>query len=358
MDYNITYREKDKGIQFIISYKDDTGKWKQKSKQGFKKKGEAKAAADKVLDQLKEDSKIVLSTEYEGITFKQFVDMFIKHERLYKEPNTIIAYETAYKGFADLYDLTLMDIDYASIQSCVDKMVKKGNKARTITNYVTTLKTILNSAVKPYKIIKENPVQDIKIPENKEKDKIKALNKFEVDDILDRIKPQKDYMISLIAATCGLRLGEIIGLTWSNIDFYNATLTVEGQWKNLESGSYGIGSVKSSNSNRTVPISPKTLKALKQYKKDNPTDLLNRIFLDKQTNSTSVRLFYKYRRLGYEISIHDLRHTYATMLIANGVDFKTAAKLLGHTVEMTMKVYSHVTDDMMTKTTNTINMIF
>mgnify|MGYP002410257252 CR=1 FL=1 len=57
-------------------------------------------------------------------------------------------------------------------------------------------------------------------------------------------------------------------------------------------------------------------------------------------------------------SIHGLRHTYATLLIANGVDFKTAAKLLGHTVEMTMKVYSDVTDDMIEKTTDTINMIF
>lgn len=42
MDYNITYREKDKGIQLIIRYKDYSSKWKQKSKQGFKKKSEVK----------------------------------------------------------------------------------------------------------------------------------------------------------------------------------------------------------------------------------------------------------------------------------------------------------------------------
>ncbi|MCS4455170.1 tyrosine-type recombinase/integrase [Clostridium botulinum] len=47
--------------------------------------------------------------------------------------------------------------------------------------------------------------------------------------------------------------------------------------------------------------------------------------------------------------MHELRHTYATKLISNGVDFKTVAQLLGHTVEQTMKTYSHVNDDMMKK---------
>lgn len=45
MQYNITYREKDKGIQYIISYKDRSGRWRQKSKQGFAKMSEAKKAA-------------------------------------------------------------------------------------------------------------------------------------------------------------------------------------------------------------------------------------------------------------------------------------------------------------------------
>ena len=50
-------------------------------------------------------------------------------------------------------------------------------------------------------------------------------------------------------------------------------------------------------------------------------------------------------------------HTYATNLIANGLDFKTAAKLLGHDIEQTMKTYSHVTDDMMNEAKKIINII-
>jgi len=54
LQYNITYRERYGKIQYIISYKDHNGKWRQKSEQGFVKKGEAKEAADKMLDKLKE----------------------------------------------------------------------------------------------------------------------------------------------------------------------------------------------------------------------------------------------------------------------------------------------------------------
>ena len=64
------------------------------------------------------------------------------------------------------------------------------------------------------------------------------------------------------------------------------------------------------------------------------------------------------KRQGYNITLHELRHTYATMLISNGVDFKTAALLLGHDVEQTMKTYSHVNEDMLNKASNIIKNIF
>ena len=66
----------------------------------------------------------------------------------------------------------------------------------------------------------------------------------------------------------------------------------------------------------------------------------------------------KLHRQGYNISIHSLRHTYATLLIQNGVDFKTAAALLGHNVEMTMKIYSHVNNDMINNAKRVIEKIF
>ncbi|KNF09856.1 site-specific recombinase XerD [Gottschalkia purinilytica] len=360
MQYNITYREKDKGIQFIISYKDHAGKWRQKSKQGFTKKKDAKKAADEMLDELKKNFELQMTSnaEYQGITFGDFVSMNIEHEKLYKERNTIIGYKTVFKKFSRLHDIPLKKINFSHIQSCIDEMVQADYKISTIKTYIQKLKTFLNWAVDPYKIIKENPVTNIKIPEYKKEDQIKALNRQDLEKLLSKVKPNNDYMITLIAATCGLRLGEILGLTWNDIDFKNSTLSVNKQWKILKDNTYGFGDLKTKNSNRVVPIPPKTLKELKKYQNESVTDINNRLFLNKQTSSTSVKLNYKYSRNGYNISVHDLRHTYATLLVANGVDFKTAAQLLGHSVEMTMKIYSHVTDDMLKRTTQIVNNVF
>ncbi|WP_414632530.1 tyrosine-type recombinase/integrase [Clostridium sp. UBA4548] len=52
------------------------------------------------------------------------------------------------------------------------------------------------------------------------------------------------------------------------------------------------------------------------------------------------------------MTVHELRHTYARRLISSGIDLQTAAKLLCHTVEQTMKTYSHVNDDMMVSATS------
>ncbi|MGF7056742.1 integrase [Brassicibacter mesophilus] len=175
--------------------------------------------------------------------------------------------------------------------------------------------------------------------------------------MIQRVHPQKDRVITLIAATCGLRIGEILGLTWNDIDLKSSTLKVNEQWKKLKDGTIGFGDVKTKNSNRVVPLPPTAFSELIKYKKTAQTDLNKRLFLDKVTQSTANRLYYKYRRLGYDVSIHDLKHTYVTMLIGNGIDLKTVAKFLGHTIKITMKTYSHVNSDMINTAINTINII-
>ncbi|MCD3298094.1 site-specific integrase, partial [Clostridium botulinum] len=183
-----------------------------------------------------------------------------------------------------------------------------------------------------------------------------ALTKKQLNKLLKELQDNKYYMVAFIAANTGMRLGEVLGLTWDSIDFKRSSITVNKQWKVLKTRKSGFGSLKSKNSYRTIPLSPNTLKELKNYKKNNPTDINNRV---TPFNASSIDKYLnpKLKELA-GITMHELRHTYATALISNGVDFKTAAKILGHTVEMTMKIYSHVTDDMMKKATIIIENIF
>lgn len=364
MQYNISYREKDGGWQFIISYKNNDGKWKQKSKQGFEKsrkgKLEAKEAAEKAIDELKNklEIKYDLPEEYNEITFSKFMDKYIKHESLYKEKNTIIAYNTMSGNFNYLDNMEMDEIKSLDIQYCVDELIKKGLENSTIKIYLMRLKTVFNAAKKKYKIIMENPIENIDMPTTKNKNEKTALTKKELNDLINKIVNKKYRIISLLAGKCGLRVGEILGLEWNKIDEKKCIIRVTQQWKKLKDGKQGIGELKSKNSKREVPIPSKVMKELLKYKSEFPTNFDGRIFSNRCIETLCNNLKTTYKKTGYEISIHELRHTYATLLIANGVDFKTAAKLLGHDIEQTMKTYSHVTSDMIDSASKIINGIF
>lgn len=354
MEYNITWRKKDKGWQFIISYKDQFGKWKQKSKQGFKTQKEGKPIAEKMLQELKKNVKAVNKT-FSKITFGEFVEMYLEHEKLYKQYNTIITIITVSNKFKDLTDKEICKITSLDIQKIVDKITKEGLNNNTIRYYIRRLTTLFKCAKEEYNIIDNMPTQNIKIGKPVPTRK-KALTDKEINDLLEKFKNDKYYLLIFLAVNTGMRLGEICGLTWDNVDFKNNTITVNKQWKMLNSSEWGFGDVKSKNSNRVIPISNTVIKELSKYK--NVINIDNRIFDYRATDSICAMVNEKFKKAKLDISLHELRHTYATKLIANGVDFKTVAKILGHSVEQTLKTYSHVTDDMMKKASNIIDNIF
>lgn len=362
MQYNVIYREKDKGVQYIISYKDEIdGKWKQKSKQGFKGKKEAKAAAAEALDVLKKEliEQRYLNQEYKGITFKKFTEIYIEHEKLYREENTIESKEYALKKFIKLNNMELDKIRNIDIQKCVDVMVKEKLSRVTIKHYLSMIKALFNSAINEYNIINLNPVSRIKLPEAKKENEKKALTQFEFEDMLSKITDFKLYLITLLAGSCGLRIGEIMGLSWNDVDENELCLYIRQQLKRTDKNTkHDLGTLKSHNSQRDIPITSNIITKLKKYKVKYPLNIDGRIFNFTNTSSIASRLSALYRSIGYDISVHELRHTYATLLISKGVDFKTVAKLMGHGIEQTLRTYSHVTDEMMEKATKTIRSIF
>lgn len=359
MEYNITYRQKDKGWQYIISYKDHEGKWRQKSKQGFKSRSLAKKAADERLDEMKKKFKIKLVEDHDKITLKDFKEMFLTDIELHKECNTIKTYDAAFNKFETLNDMKMEDIEYAHIQNCINEMIKEELEPSTIKAYTSKMNTLFKAAAKPYKIILESPItEDIMTPKSKkDKDeKVKALTQSELQTLLNKMYPEKDYIICLLASNCGPRIGEIIGLCESDVDLKKGELNINKQWKLLKDGTYGFGTVKSQN--RIVPIPKSVIGPLKKYLSSNVKSIGRRIFPEARTNSTSARLSLKMKQLGFDNSVHDLRHTYATTLISNGVDFKTVAELMGDTVETVIKTYSHFTEDMMSAVAKKVNRIF
>lgn len=355
MQYNITYRKKDKGIQFIISYKDSMGKWRQKSKQGFKKQSLAKLAADKMLDKLKENIQLKTNVDFEGITFGEFSKGYLEHSKLCRAFKTIQSTQTVLTNFSELNNIEMISITTLNIQKIVDELVEKELNPNTIRYYLKKLRIIFNAANNQYNIIKVNPVKNIRVPKPKDIIK-KALTDEEISNLLFCFKNTKYYLFIYIAINTGMRVGEILGLTWSDIDFKDHTVNVNKQWKKNLDGTYGFGELKTKNSYRIIPISKKASDEIFKYK--NVIEMDNRVVSFKTKSYLIACLSSLFKKKGFDITIHELRHTYATKLIANGMDFKTAAKLLGHDVQQTMKTYSHVNSDMLTRAQNLIENIF
>lgn len=364
MDYNITYRQKDKGIQVIISYKDDLGKWKQKSKQGFPNTREGKKKAKYWADESIQELKSSISLDYtlKNITFKEFGDIYLDYLRLRREPKTVNAYKIAINKFEKLNNIPINKISKLNIQTCVDDMLSNALMKSTIKIYVNKLKTIFNACITNYNIIKINPVSGIDIGIDKIQKEKTALTKNQLDNLLNKLSklksPKQIYFIAaLLAGKCGLRVGEICGLKWSDIDFKNSTVKIDRQLKKSEDKKWYLGSLKSKNSYRTIPIPAIVKKELLEYKSNNPINFEG-LILNRNVDSIANNISKLFTTLGYDISIHELRHTYATLLIANGIDFKTTAKLLGHDVKETLKTYSHVNDDMLERASQVIESIF
>lgn len=356
MDNNITYRKKDKGWQCIISYKNNLGQWKQKSKQGFKTQKDAKDFIKTTLKELESNTKLNYDHNLIEGTFKELSQIYLDHIVLYKEYNTVKCYRNAFCRFNKLNDKRIKNINRYDIQNIIDDFIKEGLTRNTIQSYLTRITVFFKYVLEDLNLITDLPTTKIKIPKVKGETNKKALTKKDLESLLLSLEDDTCYIVAFIAANTGMRLGEILGLTWNDIDFKNCTVDVNKQWKLIKPNYSNFGTLKSKNSYRTIPVSAKFIKELKNYKKNNPTDIYNRV-ATFNISGTSKQLNPKLRELA-DISIHELRHTYATTLISNGVDFKTAARILGHDVEQTMKTYSHVNDDMVKRATNIIENIF
>lgn len=359
MEYNVTFRKKDKGIQTIISYKDNSGHWKQKSKQGFKTQKESKPWINKTLKEIEKkylDKSKIIDAAYDEILLKDVFTLFMDHAKLHRTQNTLETYEIAFRKFYKLHDLKVSKIKKIHIQKCIDEFIEQDLKPSSIKTYVKKIKQVLLFYQDNYDNSYELPTNQIMYPATTKSNK-KALSLDEVNDLLLDFKENhfQYYPFILLCVTCGLRRGEALGVTYKDINKKDGVILVNKQWKKLKDGSWGFGETKN-RKHREVPISSNILKEI-EFVKNNTSvvDINNRITTHSgMFISQSVNKYLK----PYGITIHELRHTYITNLIASGVDFRTVADLVGDTVRMIYDTYSHVNNDMLKKATKIIENIF
>ena len=270
---------------------------------------------------------------------EKYLDYLQYEKKLSK--NTLLSYKDNLKKFAlffngkDLLNLTTDEIR--------NFLYDKNIVARTRAHYLTVINSFYNYLVSE-NIIKNNPVQTIKLPRLPKK-LPDFLTIEEVDKLLN-IVPTKIYdyrniaMMETLYAT-GIRVSELVNMKISDIDFHECFIKI-----------FGKGSKE-----RIVPINESAYNALKNYIDNYRIFLLKTkpseyVFINNFGNKISRQGFFKILKklckdagISKEVSPHTLRHSFATHLLNNGANLRVIQTLLGHSNITTTQIYSHLSNE-------------
>lgn len=237
---------------------------------------------------------------------------------------------------------------------------QKGLSARTVNAARRTLKSALDKACHLRKI-DYNPVDATKASRT-EKAEIYVLSNPQAKNLLAVSKEhdQTAHMAILLALFTGMRIGEIFGLTWENVDFDAKLLYVKQSLVSTNHGSRLESSPKTKAGYRQIELPQRCideLQAHRAWQEEQKKDWLDQYKenglvisnLDGGYKDPSYFTAVVFKRMlaraGIDTSVrfHDLRHTHATWLLEKGVHPKVVAERLGHSsIRITLDTYSHV----------------
>ncbi|UDN60603.1 site-specific integrase [Clostridioides sp. ES-W-0016-02] len=345
------------------------GKRKKVERVGGSTKKEAEKALREALNEYEnsgivfEESNISLS-DYLDFWFKEYVLLNCKYNT---QESYRINIEKHIKPKLGVYKVKALTP--AILQNFINKKYKEDYSQSTLQVLKAILHRSLKSAVYPYKHIRENPMQYVSIPKTKTKTetkKVKTITLEEFNQTLN-IFPQDSFqrIVLLIGFYTGMRRGEIIALTWDDIDFDNKTITVKHTLIKKKNGMFELSQPKTESSCRTIFTGDTLVRALKEHKLYQKKIKLKygEFYFDSDwvctkengqqvtihTMDTIVRQIRE--ALNNDFHFHCLRHTHATLLLENGANIKDIQNRLGHSqLSTTMDTYSHVTDKMKSET--------
>lgn len=344
-------------------YRDDAGK---EHARHFERKTDAQRWLDEV-------SASVLTGQYVDpragrITFRVYAEQWRQAKP--HRPTTAVKAEQhlrvhAYPSFGDL---PLARIRRSDVQSWVTGLQKKpgkadGMKASTVRTTFNTVRAVFQAAVHD-RVITASPCTGVDLPEVPRR-KVVPLS---VDQVraLSAAMPEQYRALVILAAGSGLRPGELFGLQVRHVDFFKRQLHVEQQVQQTPKGGTRVCPPKTKESERVVPLPDVVVHALVAHLKTFPAGLDNFLFQDPRGGPiVATRLMDSAWRPARNAAglpttgMHQLRHTYASLLIAAGESVKVVSERLGHTnAAMTLNVYSHLWPDSEDRTRKAIDGAF
>ena len=319
--------------------------------------------AERALGDLIVDLELKGGAVATNITVREWMDRFLDYKEKSGtiEPSTVRGYRgdakqlCRYIGEVELRELTIDDVN-----KMMSDMTADGYAPKTVSRPFRLLKQALNHA-KANDLIRKNPCDFCK-PPKRVKTPINALSRADRSRMLELARaaqPERLAVAIELALTTGMRRGEICALRWSDLGD-DGSISVTHALGNGEGGFYEK-EPKTADSRRTIPLTEHTYGMLSDMRTE-AMGLLRRLGVrsadpyilgtleadSRPYNPTLLgKEFTSFCKMnGFDCTFHDLRHTFATMMIGSGVDVRTVASYLGHaSVSMTLNIYADVDPD-------------
>ena len=352
--------------RYVVGRDPDTGKMVTKNVLG-KTQAEVKEKLRKAID----DSRQLDYTKEGKYTVGQWLDEWFD---AYAKVKVRASSHQTYKGYIENHikpnigDIPIEKLTSLRLQKFYRKLLTegrvpriesenqpKGLSAKTVRNIHQVISSAMSMAVK-HKLILSNPAEGCELPkvEHKEMHTIPA---EQLGAFLREAKESGVYELYYLDLATGLRRGELLGLKWEDVDLAHGVIHVRRQVYRID-GEVKEVPLKTKNAYRNISISKDAVKMLQEMEKHRireyvfPSPSGGPISPDSVLNMLHRVL----KRAGLpSMRFHDLRHSFATLALQNGVDIKTVSGMLGHfSAGFTLDTYAHVTTAAQKEAANTM----
>ncbi|REK54058.1 MAG: recombinase XerC [Thermobacillus sp.] len=363
-----SFRKRSNGWEYRIRYIDRrTGKYREKSKSGFRTKKEAELAA--AAEELRIEEHGFAENGNELIA--NYLEKWLE---TYKRPavklNTYLVQERNVRLniIPRWGNYRLKDLTRAEYQRWINELRERYSEG-TVRRIHSIFASAISDAIHEFGILRDNPLQKIKIARDEHEDagKIKFFTVDELSRFLAACVPVKhakyqhsrmhQALFTLLART-GLRIGEALALTWDDIDLIKGTVSVTKTLIYPLNTDPRVTTPKTRSSIRTIKLDPETIRAMKEYRVNQKETILrygfqrsdlNLVFHGPDGKWLRINVVREYmyevcKRAGLpRLSPHALRHSHAVHLLEAGATIRYVAERLGHASIKTTEKYLHVT---------------
>ncbi|HOV79557.1 MAG TPA: site-specific integrase [Bacillota bacterium] len=346
------YKRKDGRWESYIIYQDpDTGEEIKKSFYGRAKYGsDSKRKLNAFIEKLEAGD----YSDIRKVTVEAWLNKFLKVYCAGRAQTTLDGYQNYINNhiIPTLGKLKLAELKPLHIQQFYNQEREKGYNEKTILQEHRILHRAFKKAVGDG-LMARNPCDAVDAP-SPEEYKPTIYTEKQYVALLNALRGHRMEAIILLAGMCGLRRGELLGLTWEDIDLENAVVHVRNTLVPTSKGNI-IKGPKSKTSNRDVAIPSSIILRLKQLRG------IGKLFTKSNGQdynpSTVSRLFKEFlKRNGLpHIRLHDLRHFNGTMMLRYGVTEREASARLGHSNLLMTKKYQHVVKEMDKQSADKLN---